>query len=146
MFVAAVATAANHALHEPRGHPTRRRVGPSGRRGRISLPTLHSHGAASGDASREHREEIVMTRDTIASGAARRSWIRDCTVAAALAFGLVAAAVHAGDADARAAKPWTRTLQLRLSPQQLGLPASTSARRLARAALRHSARRLGLPR
>src|SRR3954449_3344728 len=69
---------------------------------------------------------------------------RRCGLAIAALLVLAAAAVaRASDADARS---WTRTVDLRLSPHQLGLPASTSPRRLARAALGRSARRLGLPR
>src|SRR4051812_20581648 len=62
---------------------------------------------------------------------------------AALLVLAAAAVARASDADARS---WTRTVDLQLSPRQLGLPASSSPRRLARAALSRSARRLGLPR
>jgi hypothetical protein len=87
-----------------------------------------------------------MTRDMTNEGVGRRNWIGGVVFAAIVGLVLAGVAVRAGDGDARSAKPWTRTVQLRLSPQRLGLPASTSARRLARAALSRSARRLGLPR
>lgn len=83
-----------------------------------------------------------MTHDVTANGEVRHRLVGGCGVLVALA----ALAVHPSDAAADATKPWTRTLQLRLTPQRLGLPAHASARRMASAALRRSARRLGLPR
>jgi PASTA domain len=82
-----------------------------------------------------------MTLDVTRSGSRR-----GCFALAALLLFAAVAVAHASDADARGTGSWTRTVDLRLSPHQLGLPASTSPRRLARAALSRSARRLGLPR
>src|SRR5580765_5235361 len=88
-----------------------------------------------------------MTHDVTANGEVRHRLVGGCAVLVALAVAALAAlAVHPSDASADATKPWTRTLQLRLTPQRLGLPAHASARRLARAALHRSARRLGLSR
>ncbi len=87
--------------------------------------------------------KLDMTND----GVGRRSLIRSGVVAAVVVVAALAAvAVGAGDVEARGTDSWTRTVQLRLSARQLGLPASTSPRRLARAALSRSAGRLGLPR
>jgi hypothetical protein len=71
---------------------------------------------------------------------------RCCFAIATLLLFAAVAGAHASNADAGGTRSWTRTVDVRLSPRQLGLPASTSARRLARAALSRSARRLGLPR
>jgi hypothetical protein len=88
-----------------------------------------------------------MRLDVTIDGVGRRRWRRSLVGGALVILALAAvAAIGAGDADARGTESWTRTLHVRLSPRQLGLPASTSPRRLARAALSRSARRLGLPR
>jgi hypothetical protein len=47
--------------------------------------------------------------------------------------------------NARSPDSGTRTLKVRISPRQLGLPADASVRRLAREALQRRARRVGLP-
>ena len=88
-----------------------------------------------------------MTDDVTGYGGAQRRLIGGCVVLVALAAAAFAAlAVRPSAAAADASKPWTRTIELRLSPHELGLRASASPRRLARAALQRSARRLGLPR
>jgi hypothetical protein len=79
------------------------------------------------------REEQAVTRDASARGDARRKWIGGVAFAAIFGLLLAGVAVRAGDADARVAKPWTRTLQPHWSSQQLGLPASAAPRRLGRA-------------
>ena len=91
-------------------------------------------------------EVIAMTLDLTSDGVVWRPWVRGFLVVAVVVALAAVAAVRAGDADARGTESWTRTVQLRLSPKQLGLPASTSPRRLARAALSRSAGRLRLPR
>ena len=79
-----------------------------------------------------------MTQDAKSTNAGRRGLIRACVLATFAGLLLAAVAAHPGDAQARTPKPWTRTVQVRLTAEKLGLPASTSARRLARAALRQS--------
>lgn len=88
-----------------------------------------------------------MKLDMTSGGDGRRSPIGRGLVAAVIVVAALAAvAVGAGDADARGTASWTRTVQVRLSSRQLGLGASTSPRRMARAALSRSAGRLALPR
>ena len=87
-----------------------------------------------------------MTQDAKSTNAGRRGLIRACVLATFAGLLLAAVAAHPGDAQARTPKPWTRTVQVRLTAEKLGLPASTSARRLARAALRRVAPRLRLSR
>jgi hypothetical protein len=87
-----------------------------------------------------------MRRELTADGEAGRTWRRGLIVVALMVLALtVAAGARTSDAHARGKESWTRTLSLHVSPRQLGLPATTSARRLARAALGRSAGRLGLP-
>ncbi len=60
--------------------------------------------------------------------------------------GIIGGGTGAGQAHAAAepAAPWTRTLTPGLTAREVGLPASASATRLARAAIAHESKRLGL--
>ena len=87
-----------------------------------------------------------MTPDVQANGGGRRGLMRGGLAAAIILVALAAVAARVEDAVARPTNGWTRTFALRLSAQELGLPDSSPARRLARAALSRSAGRLGLPR
>ena len=90
--------------------------------------------------------------DSVMKPAPRRLAIASFVAAFAVAVAPVAAqaadttSTESARAKDRLAAGWTRTLSVQLSPRRLHLQADASPRRLARAALRRHARRLGLPR